>query len=232
MSKDGWPSCPHAQTRLRQQLEAQIPDITYLDLQDLSQRDSSDQAEACEDQRQVKLGITVVSQAFQGLPRLQRHRMVHSALQRELAQGAIHALPEMKTFTPEEWFQRDVRDAREWVEPRLRQAISQIEHLEVQDVTNGHAVVGYLDGSRRALNPNGLELELLVVSSSFANMKTLQRQQLVNGALAKELMSGEIHALPRMKVYTPDQWERLKSSQQQPQLVSDMKRQKLGTQCA
>merc|ERR1711915_979691 len=93
-----------------------------------------------------------------------------------------------------------------WVEERLRSAIQAIEHLEVLDVTNGHAVVGFMDGSRRALDPNGLELQLTVVSDTFQGQRPLARQRLVQEALGPEILSGAIHALPRMKTWTSGQW--------------------------
>jgi len=47
------------------------------------------------------LAITVVSPQFDGLNRLERHRLVHKALQEEMVDH-IHAL-EVKTFSPTEW---------------------------------------------------------------------------------------------------------------------------------
>ena len=44
--------------------------------------------------------ITVVAAAFEGRPRVARHRMVHQALADELA-GRVHAL-ELRTLTPAE----------------------------------------------------------------------------------------------------------------------------------
>ena len=43
----------------------------------------------------------VVSERFRGRGRLERQRLVHAALAREM-QGEIHALS-FRTFTPEEW---------------------------------------------------------------------------------------------------------------------------------
>lgn len=93
-----------------------------------------------------------------------------------------------------------------WVEERLRAAMP-IQHLEIVDVTDGHAMDAFLQGSNRALDPHGLELRLTVVSSAFEGMKTLQKQRLVNDALQAELLDGTIHALPSLKTLTSQQWQ-------------------------
>merc|ERR1712050_361406 len=103
--------------------------------------------------------------------------------------------------TPAQWCASGLK----WVDERLRTAIPDLEHLEIVDVTNGHAVVGFSDGSRRALDPNGLELQLLLVSATFNNLRTIERHRMVSDALGPELVSGAIHALPRLKTLTPDQ---------------------------
>lgn len=93
-----------------------------------------------------------------------------------------------------------------WVEDRLRNAIP-IEHVEILDVTDGHTVVGFNDGSGRALVPNGLELQLTVVSPAFVGKKTLDRHRMIYKSLRTELESGAVHSLPRVKAWTPDQWQ-------------------------
>jgi stress-induced morphogen len=45
--------------------------------------------------------IVVVSEAFEGVSRVSRQRMIYDALAEEM-KGPIHALS-MKTWTPEEW---------------------------------------------------------------------------------------------------------------------------------
>ncbi len=47
------------------------------------------------------LVITIVSSKFEGLHLLDRHRLVHKALQSEM-ENTIHAL-ELKTYSPDEW---------------------------------------------------------------------------------------------------------------------------------
>jgi stress-induced morphogen len=49
--------------------------------------------------------VVVVSPVFAGKSRLERHRMVNSALAEELA-GPVHALA-VTALTPEEWAKRD-----------------------------------------------------------------------------------------------------------------------------
>ena len=44
--------------------------------------------------------VTVVSRSFAGRSLLERHRLVHAALEEEM-KGAIHALA-LKTYTPEQ----------------------------------------------------------------------------------------------------------------------------------
>ena len=45
--------------------------------------------------------VTVVASAFEGLDRLERHRLVYAILAEEM-QGAIHALA-LRTLDPSEW---------------------------------------------------------------------------------------------------------------------------------
>ena len=51
--------------------------------------------------------VTIVSEAFDGLGPVQRHRLVHQVLAEELKES-IHALA-LKTLTPEEWQEIDRR---------------------------------------------------------------------------------------------------------------------------
>jgi len=198
-----WAACPRAQELLREQLEAVIPGIEHLEVEDAA----TGQAAACSGPGEgAHLRLTVVSTSFEGVRPLQRQRLVHIALEAELASGAVHALPDLRAMTPAQW-QESVRNARtRWVEDRLRSAIPQLQHLRIRDVTNGHAEVGFADGSKRALDPRGLELELTLVSPDFGGMRLLERQRLVSEALGPELVSGAVHALPRLKTWTPEQW--------------------------
>eukprot|EP00930_Biecheleria_cincta_P027029 TRINITY_DN18996_c0_g1_i1.p1 TRINITY_DN18996_c0_g1~~TRINITY_DN18996_c0_g1_i1.p1 ORF type:complete len:243 (-),score=39.97 TRINITY_DN18996_c0_g1_i1:115-843(-) len=203
---DRWPSCPHASELMRKKLEAAIPGIEFFSMEEAA----PSQMGTClakDKTAATNLKLTVVSAAFDGMPILRRHRLVHVALQAELESGAIHSLPDLQTLAPEQWILKHAAARVAWVEPRLRSAIPCIEHLDILDVTNGHAVLGFKDGSKRALDPKGLELELTVVSSTFEGLKPVERQRLVSEALGAELMSGAVHALPRMKTFTPAQWQ-------------------------
>lgn len=46
--------------------------------------------------------VTIVSQQFEGIPLLKRHRMVYKVLRKEISENAIHALS-IKALTPREW---------------------------------------------------------------------------------------------------------------------------------
>ena len=48
----------------------------------------------------LEFKITIVSQTFEGLPPLERQRIVYDALRPELESGAIHSLPLMRVWTP------------------------------------------------------------------------------------------------------------------------------------
>jgi len=206
-----WTSCPHAQKMLRARLEAVIPGVEHLEVADGGGEHLEAEAEA----DGLSLRLTVVSPSFEGVRPLQRQRLVHAALREELASGAVHSLPELRALTPPQWRQ-GLRAARtKWVEERLRAWVPRLQHLRILDVTNGHAEVGFADGSRRALDPHGLELELTVVSPAFEGMRLLERQRLVSEALGPELVSGAIHALPRLKTWTPEQWARMAAKERQ-----------------
>ena len=84
-----------------------------------------------------------------------------------------------------------------WLQPKLQTVIPDLEHIDVLDVTDGHAATGFFDGSSRSLDPEGLEIQLTVVSSVFDGLKMLHRQRLVGKALSNELKSGTIHAFPK-----------------------------------
>ncbi len=47
--------------------------------------------------------VTIVSQAFEGLMRIKRHRLVYDVLEEEL-KGPIHALT-LQLYTPAQWEQ-------------------------------------------------------------------------------------------------------------------------------
>lgn len=49
-----------------------------------------------------KFEARVVSDTFEGLPTIKRHKMVYAVLDEHIKSGAIHALS-IKTFTQNEW---------------------------------------------------------------------------------------------------------------------------------
>lgn len=49
--------------------------------------------------------VVLVSDKFEGLGKIQRHRLVYDALRDEMAPGGVHAL-QMKLYTPQEWEQQ------------------------------------------------------------------------------------------------------------------------------
>ena len=50
--------------------------------------------------------IRIVSSAFSGKNRLERHRLVKDSLKKELTLNKLHALSRVSALTPEEWQNR------------------------------------------------------------------------------------------------------------------------------
>lgn len=50
--------------------------------------------------------LVVISAAFTGLSIVKKQQLVYAALAHQFADGSIHAVDYMKTFTPEEWQQQ------------------------------------------------------------------------------------------------------------------------------
>jgi len=195
------PSCP---PWVEERLRTAISDLVYVRVEG-APPPAAECGEAGE-AGALALTLTVVSPAFDGQKLLARHRLVNTALLPELTSGAVHSLPCLQTLTPTQWRARSTSDPLAWVHQKLRGAIPRIEHLEVHDLSDGHTAQGYADGSKRSLNPNGIELGITVVSPSFDGMRLLERQRLVGGALRAELSSGAVHSLPRLRTLTPKQW--------------------------
>jgi len=84
-------------------------------------------------------------------------------------------------------------------------SLSPITWLCISDVTDGHAIEGVKDG--RALDADGREVLILVVSKQFESKSLIQRQRMINNVLFEDLKSGILHSV-RMKCLTPDQWEK------------------------
>ncbi|GFT39707.1 bolA-like protein 2 [Nephila pilipes] len=73
----------YIEEKLKKELEA-----TFISVQDLS--------DGCG----AKFSAVIVSPKFEGIPLLQRHRMVNEILKKEM--NSIHAFTQ-KTLTPEQW---------------------------------------------------------------------------------------------------------------------------------
>ena len=71
-----------------------VKDVAHLSVQDLS--------DGCGD----KFAIICVSPSFEGVPLLERHRMVHDSIQTQMEQ--IHAI-ELKTWTPAQYAKKKDR---------------------------------------------------------------------------------------------------------------------------
>jgi acid stress-induced BolA-like protein IbaG/YrbA len=52
------------------------------------------------------INLVVISPAFAGLSIVKKQQLVYGALAEQFADGSIHAVDYMKTFTPEEWRQQ------------------------------------------------------------------------------------------------------------------------------
>jgi acid stress-induced BolA-like protein IbaG/YrbA len=66
-----------------------------------------------------------------------------------------------------------------------------------------------IPGSEVQVNVQGSHIALIVVSSAFAGLSTLKKQQMVYAALAAQFADGSIHAVDSMKTYTPEEWQLL-----------------------
>jgi len=197
-----WASCAHAQSILCQKVHATIPNVEHVEVNAMGCSDAAERAEG------AWLQVVVVSDFFEDLRLIDRHRLVHLALGSELASGSVQALQELLTLTGAQWRAREARRRIAGFEARLRASVPEAEYIQIVDLTDGHTVQGFFDGSGRALDPHGLELQVTVVSRAFENKRPLLRQQLVHEAFGPEILSGKIHALPNLKTLTPVQWQR------------------------
>ncbi len=62
-----------------------------------------------------------------------------------------------------------------------------------------------LDCEHIAVEGDGQHFSALIVSTEFADMNRVKRQQRINAILKARFDSGELHALS-MKTLTPDEW--------------------------
>ena len=91
------------------------------------------------------------------------------------------------------------------VEQRLLHAVPHVHSIQVEDVSDGHTSSAAALASGRSQRAGGLEFKITIVSDIFEGLPPLERQRIVYDALRPELQSGEIHALPQMRVWTPQQ---------------------------
>ena len=100
--------------------------------------------------------------------------------------------------TPEEFV--------EHVQSTLRDQIPGVVHCHVRDCSDGHTATGFVDGTTRALSADGIQLEVLVVSSSFEKVLSIKRHRAVYGCFDDEFKSNAIHSM-ELKTFTESQWE-------------------------
>lgn len=94
----------------------------------------------------------------------------------------------------------------EYVQSTLREQIPGTVHCHVRDCSDGHTATGFTDGSNRALSKDGIQLEVLVVSSSFEKVLSIKRHRAVYGCFDDEFKSNAIHSM-ELKTFTESQWE-------------------------
>jgi len=65
-----------------------------------------------------------------------------------------------------------------------------------------------LPDSEASVEGDGAHFTAIVVCPAFAGKSRLQKQQLVNDTVRKQLMDGTLHALS-IKTFTPEEWDTL-----------------------
>lgn len=71
-----------------------------------------------------------------------------------------------------------------------------------------HLIEAGLPGAQVYVEGDGAHFTALVISDDFAGKSRLQKQQLVNDTVRKQLMDGTLHALS-IKTMTPQEWQEL-----------------------
>ena len=56
---------------------------------------------------------------------------------------------------------------------------------------------------------DGAHFTAIVISPIFAGKSRVQKQQLVNDTVKKQLLDGSLHALS-IKTFTPEEWKKIK----------------------
>ena len=75
--------------------------------------------------------------------------------------------------------------------------------MEISEVRS--LIEAALPGCRVAVDGEGCNFSVLVVSEAFEGLSPVKRQQKVLAAVQKPLASGALHAIS-MKVFTPAEW--------------------------
>ena len=59
----------------------------------------------------------------------------------------------------------------------------------------------------KSVEVQGDHIGLVIVSSAFAGLTPVKKQQLVLGTLSQQFADRSIHAVDFIKSYTPEQWQ-------------------------
>ncbi len=91
---------------VEQRLLVAVPRVHSIAVEDVSDGHTSTEAALASGRSQraggLEFKITIVSETFEGLPPLERQRIVYDALRPELESGEIHSLPLMRVWTPKQ----------------------------------------------------------------------------------------------------------------------------------
>lgn len=75
----------------------------------------------------------------------------------------------------------------------------------MQDSELQQLILALLPQAQVEIGGDGHHFEATVISSTFAGLSKLKRQQLIYGGLKTHITSGAIHAL-QLNIYTPEEW--------------------------
>ena len=89
---------------VERRLRASVPGVEALEVEDVSDGHTSTAAALASGRSQLAGGrefrIFITSAAFEGMPLVDRHRLVTGTLAAELENGVIHSLPALRAWTP------------------------------------------------------------------------------------------------------------------------------------
>ncbi len=75
----------------------------------------------------------------------------------------------------------------------------------MQDAELQQLITSLIPDSQVTIAGDGHHFEATIVSSAFAGLSKIKRQQLVYSGLSSHITSGAIHAL-QLHTYTPEEW--------------------------